>query len=128
MHEYSLMQRVVEMILVGLDQPEGPHDGSVKEVILKVGALDVHSEESFRQAFEWLAKDTVLENARLHLVMIAPTLECPQCGYTGPCAADHAEGHDPMPVAECPGCGAVSGLHGARGVESIELVLSDEGG
>jgi Zn finger protein HypA/HybF involved in hydrogenase expression len=100
----------------------------VKEVTLKVGALDVHSEESFRQAFEWLAKDTVLENARLHLVMIAPTLECPQCGYTGPCAADHAEGHDPMPVAECPGCGAVSGLHGARGVESIELVLSDEDG
>lgn len=125
MHEYSLMQQVIETILETLKKPGVCSPGSVKEVILKVGALDMHSEASCRQAYALLAKGTILEESRLTLVLVPATLNCPTCGYNGPGPEGQADGHDPMPYAECPSCGAVSGLLGGRGVETIELLLDE---
>ncbi len=123
MHEYSLMERVIEAILDHLDKQGIRSAGSVKEVLLKVGALDAHSEASLRQAYELLVKGTILENSLLNLVLVPATLHCPMCGYNGPGQEGQADGHDPTPYAECPSCGTVSGLLGGRGVESIELLV-----
>jgi len=119
------MERVIEAILDHLDKQGIRSAGSVREVVLKVGALDAHSEASLRQAYELLVKGTILEKSLLTLVMVPATVNCPTCGYNGPCPEGQADGHDPMPYAECPCCGTVSGLLGGRGVESIELLLDD---
>ena len=43
MHEYSLMQEIIQAILERLNQ-EGD-SGPVAEVVLKLGVLDIHSQE-----------------------------------------------------------------------------------
>lgn len=121
------MQRVIETILERLEKQGICSPGSVKEVILKVGALEVHSKASFRQAYELLVKGTILENSLLNLIIVPVTLNCPTCGYNGPCQEAQADDHDPAPYAECPSCGMVSGLLDGRGVESIELLMDNTG-
>ena len=125
MHEYTLMQDVVASILERLKKPGAPTDGARIEVVLKVGALEVHSAEAARQAYEVLVRSTVLEQSKLNLLIEPVTLECPKCGFQGPLPKDAVDPHDASPLAECPACGAVSVVRGGRGVESIELVWED---
>jgi len=124
MHEYTLMQRLIETILSNMKEGGDFQDRQVKEVRLQVGALDIHSPESFRQAFEVLVRETPLAASQLHLTVVPGSIFCPKCGYQGPCQED-VDGHDPMPVAECPQCGTLAGVTGGRGIEAIELVLED---
>jgi hydrogenase nickel insertion protein HypA len=125
MHEYSLMENVLESVTRDLEKRGVTSPDAVKEMILRVGALDIHSEESFRQAFTMIAQDSLLRNAILTLHIIPSRIECDKCGYTGD-VSDELDGHDPNPVAECPRCGAVSMVVGGRGVDPIELVLDDD--
>jgi len=90
-------------------------------VVLKVGALAVHSEAATRQAYEVLVQGTPLEASRLRLTVEPVTLTCGQCGYTGALPEGAVDPHDPSPLSECPQCGAVSPVQGGRGVESIEI-------
>jgi Zn finger protein HypA/HybF involved in hydrogenase expression len=122
MHEYTLMERVIASILETLRQEEP--NAAVAEVILKVGGLEVHSEEAGRLAFMVLAQDTPLEKSRLSLVIFPASLECQGCGYLEPVKNDHHHGHEPLPGVACPRCGQPTAITGGRGVESIELVLS----
>ena len=124
MHEYSLMQRIVETICKNLAEGTDFQGNKVKEVVLQIGALDIHSPESFRQAFEVLVRDTPLSDAILQLNVIPGAISCPKCGYQGNCQ-EEVDGHDPLPITECPQCGTVSGVIGGRGVEAIELILED---
>jgi Zn finger protein HypA/HybF involved in hydrogenase expression len=121
LHEYSLMEQVIAHILAELEKVEGPPDGSSLEVVLKVGALAVHSEAATRQAYEVLVKGTRLEKSRLNLSIEPVTLACGSCGYQGPLPEGAVDPHDLSPLAECHRCGAVSPVQGGRGVESIEL-------
>ena len=121
MHEYSLMEQVIAHILAELKKVEGPPDGSSPEVVLKVGALAVHSEAATRQAYEVLVKGTPLEQSRLNLTIEPVTLTCAKCGYQGPLPEGAVDPHDLSPLAECPQCGAVTPVQGGRGVEGIEL-------
>jgi Zn finger protein HypA/HybF involved in hydrogenase expression len=57
------MEDVVGAILDSLKQEGVIQQGAVKEVKLKVGALDIHSAESFAQAFTSLTQGTLLEGA-----------------------------------------------------------------
>jgi hydrogenase nickel insertion protein HypA len=123
MHEYTFMQEVIASILDQISQ-EVLSD-KVSEVILKVGVLEVHSEAAARQAFEVQARGTPLEGSRLTLTVFPPLCECRACGYAEPFAIEHHHHHEPLPVAECPQCGALAVLSGGRGVEAIELVLAD---
>jgi len=50
------MENVVESILKQLAASPLSRNEKVSEVCLKVGALDIHSEESFRQAFDIIVK------------------------------------------------------------------------
>ncbi len=125
MHEYSLLEGVIDTILKELKKPEASSQGEVAEVILKVGALAVHSEAATRTAFEVLTRGTPLEKSRLNLTILPVTLACPKCGYQGPLPEGSADPHDPAPLAACPNCGAISPVIGDRGVTSIELVFED---
>ena len=126
MHEYALLEGVIKAILDQIEEKgHAATAGSVKEVVLKVGILDVHSEESCRQAFEVLTRDTILEKTLLSLIVEPATLECSSCGYKGECPEGQVDGHNPVPYTECPECGGVAGVVGGRGVESIEYVLEN---
>ncbi|MBI4668964.1 MAG: hydrogenase maturation nickel metallochaperone HypA [Elusimicrobia bacterium] len=124
MHETVLIQRVLETIFERLKKEKPGAAKSVKEVHLKVGALSLHGEDSFRQNFEILTKGTTLEDSKLKLTVLAPKLKCAHCSYEGPCQGDF-DPHDPTPFAECPSCKTVCLLHGGGGVEAIELTFLD---
>lgn len=121
MHEYSLMEQVIAHILAELKKVDSPPDGRSLEVVLRVGALAVHSEAATRQAYEVLVKGTPLEHSRLDLTVEPVTLTCGKCGFQGPLPEGAVDPHDLSPLAECPRCGAVGQVQGGRGVEGIEL-------
>ena len=125
MHEYSLMERVFETLAAEVGR-RGIPGTAVEEVALQVGALEIHSEEAFRQAFTMFARGTPFERSRLRLEILPGSIECPGCGWSGPLHDHEDHAHDPLPVAECPRCGAVSGVRGGRGVGSIEIVLKED--
>lgn len=125
MHEYSLMQRLIETILKNMEEGADFQGRQVKEVRLAIGALDIHSPDSFQQAFEVLIQGTPLAGSHLDLAVVPGSIACPKCGFSGPCQED-VDGHDPMPVAECPQCGTLAGVSGGRGIEAIELILEDQ--
>jgi Zn finger protein HypA/HybF involved in hydrogenase expression len=121
LHEYSLMEQVIAHIVAELKKPDGPPQGTSLEVVLKVGALAVHSEAATRQAYEVLVQGTPLENSRLTLTIEPVTLTCTKCGFQGPLPEGAVDPHDLSPLAECPRCAAVTPVQGGRGVEAIEL-------
>ena len=123
MHEYGLMEEVVKSLLARLAEPDLVPAGAEMEVVLKVGALAIHSAAATRQAFEVLVKGTRLEKARLNLIVEPLILTCSNCGFSGPLPEGAVDPHEQLPLAPCPQCGSISPVTGSRGVESIELVL-----
>ena len=125
MHEYALMQDIVKSILERLEEEKS--SVPVKEVILKLGVLDIHSEAAARQAFEILTKDTPLEKAQLTLEVNPVMMECTKCGSAAPYAVDeHVHANELLPVVVCPVCDGLATLSGGQGVESIDLVFEEE--
>ena len=125
MHEYSLMQDIIKSILERLQEEESTVP--VKEVILKLGILDIHSEAAARQAFEVLAKGTPLENSHLTLEIKPVMLECSKCRSLAPYPVDeHTHAHELLPVVVCPVCDGLANLTGGQGVESIDLIFAEE--
>ena len=126
MHEYSLMQDIINAILERLDQEQS--SSSVSEVVLKLGVLDIHSEAAARQAFEILAKGTPLEKSQLTMKVNPVMRECTSCNCIAPFpVAEHTHAHELLPAVTCPVCGNLARLTGGQGVESIELVFEEEG-
>ncbi|MEW6660125.1 MAG: hydrogenase/urease maturation nickel metallochaperone HypA [Thermodesulfobacteriota bacterium] len=123
MHEYGLMEEVVKSLLAKLEEPGVDTAGAEMEVVLKVGALAVHSAAATRQAYEVLVKGTKLEKSRLTLIVEPLNLTCAGCSFTGPLPEGAVDPHEQLPLAPCPKCGAISPVTGSRGVESIELIL-----
>ena len=125
MHEYSLMEDIIKSILERLEEEKSIVP--VKEVILKLGILDIHSEAAARQAFEVLAKGTPLENAQLTLEIKPVMLECSKCRSVAPYPVDeHTHANELLPVVVCPVCDGLAQLTGGQGVESIDLIFEVE--
>ena len=121
MHEYPLIKGVVRSLLARLEEMGGSRPGPGLEVVLRVGALEVHSEAAARQVYGALVKGTLLENSRLRLILEAPTIACSRCGFRGALpenAWESATGPYPAP---CPACGASCAPSGGRGIKSLEL-------
>jgi len=124
MHEYSLMEQVIELVRrEAVDRSVALAD--IRAVYLRVGALELHSDEAFRQAFRMQAAAAGMGGAELRMEVIPGQLACQHCGYAGPIASDQTDPHDACPVAECPECGHVGLGEGGRGVQDIELEVED---
>jgi hydrogenase nickel incorporation protein HypA/HybF len=126
MHELSLMQNLIEDVVADLRARGIERVGTVETVRLSIGALEIHSTESFRQAFAVATRGTLLDGAALELTIRPARLLCSACATESAVGEDEADGHLPLPVAVCPKCGALSAVEGGRGVEPIELTLRDE--
>lgn len=125
MHEYSLMEDIIKSILERLEEENTAVP--VKEVILKLGILDIHSEAAARQAFEILTKGTPLENSHLTLEIKPVMLECSKCRSVAPYPVDeHTHANELLPVVVCPVCDGLAKLTGGQGVESIDLIFAEE--
>jgi Zn finger protein HypA/HybF involved in hydrogenase expression len=126
MHEYALMQEIINSILERLKEEQSPIP--VKEVILKLGILDIHSEAAARQAFEILTKDTPLQDSQLTLEVKPVMMQCTKCGLLAPYQVEeHTHANELLPVVVCPVCDGLAQLSGGQGVESIELIFEEEG-
>lgn len=125
MHEYSLMEDVVGTLLESLRREGITAAGAVKEVVMRIGALDIHSEASFVQAFEVQTRGTALEGARLVLEIVPARYRCGACGHEAEVGVGAADGHQAEPVVECSRCGAACVVTGGRGVQPIDLVVED---
>jgi hydrogenase nickel insertion protein HypA len=126
MHEYSLMQDIIKSILERLEEEKSPVP-PVKEVILKLGVLDIHSEAAARTAFEVLAKGTPLEKAKFTVVVKPVMLSCPHCKREAPFPVDeHTHANELLPVVNCPACDGLASLSGGQGVDSIEVIFEDD--
>lgn len=124
-HEYSLMEDVVASLTASLEREGITRQGTVKEIVLRIGALDIHSEASFRQAFEVLAQGTLLEGARLNVEIIPAQYQCPACGYDGRVGVGDADGHQAEPVVECAQCGHPCIVTGGRGIQPVDVVVEE---
>jgi Zn finger protein HypA/HybF involved in hydrogenase expression len=132
------MQRVIDAVM---KDPQAA-SGNVIQVIVHIGALEVHSPEAVQQAYDMLVKGTPLATAKLKLEIFAGTLECNQCGYKGPGARlddgglghthNHEDGsgphtheheHEALPYEPCPKCGSMCGVQGGRGVSGVDFVI-----
>ncbi len=115
MHELSLAQSIVEIV----EEHVLPNDRqAVREVKVKVGENAGVVPDSLEFCFNAITADTLLENAKLHVLRIPFTINCEACGVLAASA-----------FGACPQCGGVkttviSGteLH----VEAIELADSLE--
>ena len=117
MHEHALIHSVIESILKDLGSRKAA--GKVRSIALKVGALELHGEETFKQIFAVESQGTALEGAELDLTVLPALIKC-ACGYEGP-AGDGVDHHCSLPIAECPSCGEVCRVEGGRGVAGIDL-------
>lgn len=90
MHEMSITQSVVELC-------EGHAKGrKVTVVVLEIGELSGVIPDSIEFCFEACTKGTLLEEARLEILLIPGVGRCPVCDATTPVASLF----DP-----CPACG-----------------------
>jgi len=118
MHEHATIDGIVKAILKDPALQASPR---VKEVSLRIGALEFHSEAAFRQGFEVAARGTSLEGAALKLDVVPPELACAACGHKTLCREGEVDPHEKLPVRECPKCKELARISGGRGVEKIEL-------
>ena len=124
MHEISLIQNLLASVLQEIETNHYSRT-NIKGLALTVGALELHSEDAFRQAFAIESKGTDLEGASLELTIMPPIVQCPKCGFNDALSADKADPHNPDPVVQCPVCGLPIAVTGGRGVQQIELILDD---
>lgn len=125
MHEFSLMEDVVQAIGERLKAEGITAPGRVAEVTLRIGALAIHSTESFAQAFHVQAKGTLLEGAKLDLQIEPAHALCTKCGHDESIGVDVVDPHDPAPTIECPKCGELCRVEGGRGMGKIDITFKD---
>jgi hydrogenase nickel incorporation protein HypA/HybF len=121
MHEYSLADNLIESILTALHAQHLDSAEVVKELTVRVGVLELHSEESFRQAFQMRSRGTVLERAELNLEIIPGFIYCEACDRRHMIEPGEADVHAAMPVVPCPECGSPCVVKGGRGIQSLDV-------
>ena len=124
MHEMALSSAIVQTVL---RYAEGR---KVSVVNTRVGALRQVVPSSLSFYFEIVARDTVVEGAKLELELIDALLRCPYCEREWDPAPRPAYDEAPlMPIFRCPTCGeaAADTLAGNEfEVDSIEVEQPDK--
>ena len=110
MHELSLSGAIVNTVV------KHAAGRPVSLVSLRVGALRQVVPDTLDFYFEFVARDTVCEGARLEQELIPARLRCATC---------EREWEIELPIFMCPGCGPSGRVEVAAGdeleVESIEV-------
>jgi len=122
MHEYSVMNQIIEVILAEAKKRDAE---KVSHVSIDIGEFTFLGEEQLKFAFEVLTKDTVASGAILHITTRKGTVEC-ECGYSG--APERPDDlHSLAPVLRCPKCGRIGLVKDGQGctVRDISLVVPD---
>jgi hydrogenase nickel incorporation protein HypA/HybF len=128
MHEYSLAENLIQSILETLGAEHVDSSEAVKELTIRVGVLELHSEESFRQAFKMRSTGTLLEKAKLNLEIIPGSICCEACDRTHMILPGEADVHAAMPVVPCPECGIPCVVRGGRGIQSLDVDVEQYSG
>jgi len=104
MHEYFLMNRVVESVIEEANRRKAK---SVSEVHVVIGELAFVGEEQARMWFDLLKENTILKRAKLFIEEEKGKVKCSNCNYEGSIqnleAVDH---HAAFPAIGCPKCGS----------------------
>ncbi|HQH74454.1 MAG TPA: hydrogenase maturation nickel metallochaperone HypA [bacterium] len=114
MHEYSIVQQIVDQIRAAMRE-QGVE--RVQSIHLRRGST--FSEEALRQAYDMLTPGTPLENARLIIEEYAVEWTCPSCGCRQTVAADDMIGH----LAVCGECGHGEMMDESHGLELIKVIV-----
>jgi hydrogenase nickel incorporation protein HypA/HybF len=96
MHEFSIVNNIVDIALVSADQ-----NGlkSVSSVEIEVGKASGIEPSAMEFAWESARKNTILENARLVMHFIPLSLQCRACSLR----------YEPEEMySPCPGCGEIN--------------------
>ncbi|HUB66907.1 MAG TPA: hydrogenase maturation nickel metallochaperone HypA [Candidatus Methylacidiphilales bacterium] len=112
MHEYSIVESIVNSMLEGIKKQKATKVTSVR---FKRGSA--FSEEAFRQAYQSLTIGTVLEGAPLQIETVNLDFNC-NCGHHQVITSDDLVGH----MFICPGCGATKEIDEAHDLELVELL------
>ena len=123
-HEISLIENLFESVLPEVET-QLSLGRNVQGLAVTIGAMELHSEEAFRQAFTIQSQDTPLAGATLELTIVPPEVNCPSCGFHGPLGDDRIDPHNPDPIMECPACNRLTTVEGGRGVQQLELILAE---
>lgn len=124
MHEYGLVQDVVNLVLQRF--PVAP-DRHVESVRIEVGEFLVASQESLETAYEVLTRGTSLEGSRLEVTQVAGRARCEACGFEGS-GADLGDGlSEPPTLLLCPTCGAPLLVTEGAGLTLMDVQLQDRG-
>lgn len=98
----------------------------VYEVHLVIGKLTFLSLEQVKFAYEVLAKNTIIEDSKLHIEEKDGVVKCSNCGYEGNLKyEDNPMYHIPTPTLNCPKCEGVVKIVGGREctIKSVKLAV-----
>lgn len=112
MHEYSIVQELVEKLLTEISAKGLT---SVKEVRLRRGST--FAEEPLQQAFHIMSENTPLEGAQLVIEEFNIEHKCEKCGYAQLITPDDLIGQ----LYVCPECGADTEINEAQGLEYLGM-------
>jgi Zn finger protein HypA/HybF involved in hydrogenase expression len=115
MHEFAIVEATVRNMLcmfeeLGIERRQ--------MVTLRFQRGSAISEDALRQAFEIIAKDTVLENAELLVETVNLNFIC-ACGHTQVITSSDLIGH----MFVCPVCCAVREIDEAHDLQLVEIVV-----
>jgi len=113
MHEYSIVQELVEKLLAEISKKEIT---AVREVHVRRGST--FSGESLQQAFIIMTENTPLDGAQLIIEDFNVEQKCQACGYTQIITPDDLIGH----LFVCPECGAAIEIDEAKSLQFIKIV------
>lgn len=117
MHEYSIVQQLIEKLLTQVQNQGGSR---VKQVHLRRGST--FSVGPLLQAFQILTPNTPLQNAELVIDEFSTEHKCRHCSSTQAISADDMIGH----LFICPGCGFTEDIDEAHGLELVGVTFEGE--
>ncbi len=122
MHEYGLVEDVVELVL---SRTAGVASARVASVRIDVGEFLVASRESLETAFEILTRGTRLEGCRLEVREVPGRAVCQACGFEGSGSDLGEELLEPPALLLCPTCAAPLLVTEGAGITLVDVQLHD---
>lgn len=122
MHEYGLVQDVVDLVLA---RTSDVADRRVASIRIEVGEFLVASRESLETAFDILTRGTRLEGSRLEAREVPGRAVCEACGFEGTGSDLGGALSEPPALLLCPTCAAPLLVTSGSGLALVEVRFQD---